>query len=340
MVALLFSNKQQATMSNDYTPNRWEEIQTLHTENRTLYQILGGVALIAGGVILGAIMFSGDAGYPTNLFTEILSLGVTVFVLNLLAKRREDSVLKGRLLQQLGSSFNFVALTALEEIQYRGWLQDGSLAGTNLSQADLRGADFSKANLTHVAFASRRYGHAQLDANTRLPDETFWQENYDMHYLDRFTDPDHPQYWRGFGLREANLTRRNFAGANLRGADMYQCNLWGANLEGANLRQVVLHHARLRQAKLSGADLIQGELDHADMRQADLRNANLAGADLYGVNLEGANLSGANINDARLLDVILPNGETYVVGMNLGVYGLQGTPRPNDAELGLENYDF
>ncbi len=322
-------------MNNDYAPDRWDEIQILHQENRTLYQILGGVALIAGGVLLGAIMFSGDAGYPTNLFTEVLSLGVTVFVLNLLAKRREDSVLKGRLVQQLGSNFNVVALTALEEMGYRGWLQDGSLAGTNLSRADLRGANFGKANLTNVSFASRRYGNARLDANTRLPDETFWHEAYDITYLDRFTNPDHPQYWQGFGLRDTNLTRRDFADANLRGADMYRCNLWGATLERANLQQAVLQYARLRLAKLAEADLQQAELDMADLRQADLRGANLAEADLYGVNFEEANLVGANLTNAHLRDVILPNGEIYVPGMDLTAFGVIGRPRANEPEVEL-----
>lgn len=313
-------------MNNDLSPERWEEIQQLHRQNRVSYQILGGVTLVIGGLILGALLFRDDGGYATNLFTEALSLVVTVLVLNLLAQQREANVLKRRLLQQLGSNFNVVALTALEELWHRGWLQDGSLVGANLSRSDLRGADLGKANLTGVQFASRRYGHAQLNANTRLPDETFWQESYDISYLERFTNPDHPEYWRGYGLREANRARHDYSGANLRGADMYACNLWGANVDRANLRNAVLQYARLRQAQLTEADLTEAELDYADLRQADLTRANLTGADLTGANLEDATLDGTRLDGARLDQVILPNGERYTPGTDLKTFGVVGWP--------------
>jgi len=313
-------------MAQDYIPDRWEEVQQIHRENRTLYQILGGIALIALGIVIGGILFADDSGYNTNLFSEALSLGATVFVLDLLAKRREERLLKKRLLQQLGSNFNVIALTALEELWHRGWLQDGSLAGINLSRADLRGADFSRANLTGVQFVSRRYGHARFDSSTRLPDETFWQDDYDISYMERFTNPQHPDYWRGFGLREANLARRNFEGANLRGADMYGCNLWGANLNRANLENAILISARLRLAKLLGANLARAELDYADLRQADLTGANFEGADMQGVNLEDANLQDANFNGARLLGAVLPDGRPYLPDTDLTEFGAIGKP--------------
>lgn len=307
-------------------PDRWEEIQQMHHDYRTLYQILGGIVLVVIGVIMGAIMFAEEGGYDTNLFTEALSLAVTVFVLDLLARQREERVLKKRLLQQLGSNFNVLALTALEELWHRGWLQDGSLAGTNLSRADLRGADFGKANLTGVQFVSRRYGHARLDETTRLPDETFWQSEYDISYLERFTNPDHPQYWRGFGLREANLPRWDLSGANLRGADLFGSNLWSANLHSADLRNAILIRARLRQADLRGADLSEAELDFADLRGADLTDVNLQGADMQGINLEDAELLGTNLSGARLVDAVLPNGQHYTPGMDLTQFGAVGTP--------------
>lgn len=313
-------------MANDNNTDRWEEIQQLHHDNRTLYQVLGGITLVVFGLILGQILFGNDEGYPTNLFTEGLSLGVTVFVLNLLAKQREEQTLKKRLLQQLGSSFNVIALTALEELWSRGWLQDASLVGADLSRADLRGADFSKANLTGVHFSSRRYGHARLDSNTRLPDETFWREGAPITELERFTDPTHPNYWRGYGLREANLSRRDYSHANLRGADMFGCNLWSTNLAEANLKNAILIRARMRQANLSAADLTAAEMDYADLRQADLSGADLQGADMQGVDLEGAELAGANVDGARLVGARLPNGDLYTPGTTLESFGAMGHP--------------
>lgn len=319
-------------MTPNEQPDRWEEIQQLHHENRTLYQIMTGIVLIISGILIGAFLFREDGGYPTNLFTEGLSLGVTVFVLNLLAKRREERVLKKRLLQQLGSSFNVIALTALEELWHRGWLQDGSLARTNLSRADLRGADFGRANLTGVQFVSRRYGHARFDEQTRLPDDTFWQNDYDISYIERFTNPQHPQYWRGFGLREANLARHDYAGANLHGADLFGANLWYANLAGADLENAILIRGRLRHANLAGANLARAELDDADLRQANLTGASLRGADMQRVNLEEAQTEGADITGARLVGAVLPDGERYQPGDDLTRYGMRGQPSDADRE--------
>ena len=313
-------------MANDYNPDRWEEIQQIHHDNHSLYQMLGGVLLVAIGLVIGNILFSGDEGYATNLFTEALSLGATVFVLNLLAKQREERTLKKRLIQQLGSSFNIIALTALEELWSRGWLQDGSLRGVDLSRADLRGADLGKANLTGVQFFSRRYGHVHFDEHTRLPDETFWQEDNPITDIERYTNPDHPEYWQGFGLHEANLARRDYTAANLRGADMFGCNLWNAQLIRANLQHAILIRARLRNTNLTGANLINAELDYADLRQANLMGADFSGADMQGVDLEGAELSGAKLDGARLVGAILPNSEKYQPGMDMSVFGVVGTP--------------
>lgn len=313
-------------MANDYNPDRWEEIQQIHRDNHTLYQILGGIVLVGIGLVIGQVLFAGDEGYATNLFTEGLALGATVFVLNLLARQREERTLKKRLIQQLGSSFNIIALTALEELWSRGWLQDGSLRGADLSRADLRGADLGKANLTGVQFFSRRYGHARFDNTTRLPDETFWQDDYPISDIQRYTNPDHPDYWRGYGLREANLARRDYTAANLRGADMFASNLWNAQLPRANLQRAILIRARMRNANLTAANLKEAELDYADLRQANLIDADFSGADMQGVNLEGADLTGTNLDGARLIGAVLPNSEKYTPGMNVAVFGAVGVP--------------
>jgi len=63
-------------------------------------------------------------------------------------------------------------------------LQGAILIGTNFKGADLREANLEKATLPLVA---------GFDEKTRLPDWAWWTPHTDMA---RFTDPQHPQFWR------------------------------------------------------------------------------------------------------------------------------------------------
>ncbi|HLA42281.1 MAG TPA: pentapeptide repeat-containing protein, partial [Aggregatilineales bacterium] len=90
---------------------------------------------------------------------------------------------------------NFVSST-LDKLREYGWLD--SLAGldlhaafftdANLADADLRGVNFTQAHLAHA-----RLEGAQFDETTILPDESHWTPQTNLR---RFTDPDHPDFYR------------------------------------------------------------------------------------------------------------------------------------------------
>ncbi len=94
----------------------------------------------------------------------------------------------------------------------------------------------------------------------------------------------------------ADLTRLNFKDMDLNGADftgaLFTGSLfWNTNLSNAGLRDV-------------------------DLTGFDLSNVNLTGADLT-----GANLAAVTFGDApQLLYARLPDGKTYLPGMDLTVY--------------------
>lgn len=67
-------------------------------------------------------------------------------------------------------------------------LEDADLEGANLSSANLRGANLMEANLRGAIL-----GEAKFNENTTLPDDTKWIPATD---LARFTDPEHPDFWR------------------------------------------------------------------------------------------------------------------------------------------------
>ncbi|HBX69338.1 MAG TPA: hypothetical protein DEH25_08120 [Chloroflexi bacterium] len=129
---------------------------------------------------------------------------------------------KMELLNKLRSHDNKIALQAVEALRARGWLEDGSLQGVALCQAQLQGADLMKANLSIVDFHQ-----AQMD-------------------------------WADLSL--ANLTAAKLTRASLAGANLEQANLKGADLYKTNLRYARgLNDTQFQQVKrLWGAIMPDG----------------------------------------------------------------------------------
>lgn len=66
----------------------------------------------------------------------------------------------------------------------------------NLSGADLRQANLAGASLWEADLARADLQGAKLDAETRLPDGSYATTENDVRTLARFTDLDHPEFWR------------------------------------------------------------------------------------------------------------------------------------------------
>ncbi len=237
--------------------DRWTEIRALHKEHGLLYRLLGGLALVLLGIGIGSWLFGPaglyrEDGYSTNLFTEFISIGVTVFVIDLLNRQRDErnriKDLQARLLREVRSPENAIARHAIHELREHGWLagEDGLLKGANLRSANLQGANLGGANLqgAELVFAK---------------------------------------------LQGANLVLANLQGAELVFAELQGANLGFAKLQGAVLGTATLRGAHLDNAKLHGAQLRETNLQDADLYKANLQGANLMGASLHGAkNLETA----------------------------------------------------
>ena len=114
-------------------------------------------------------------------------------------------------------------------LRARGFaLQAGKLAGINLSNADLRGADFRRGEFT----------------------------NADLHEADL----------AGAFLSNARSQEADLTGAVLRGADLYEANLTGASLRGADLTRAVLLKVPMKDADVTGAVLTDAIMYRADLR--------------------------------------------------------------------------
>lgn len=230
--------------------SRWDEIRKIHIESATAYRIFGGLVLVGIGVLLGAHFFARDSGYGTNLYTEFISIAVTVFIIDIMNSRRDERrrehELTDRLLREARSPEEEVARHAYHELRERGLtfgdksiLQGVNLRGTtpgrvNLGESNLVLADFYGSHLSESWFHQANLESANL-AESNLDKTWFF---------------------------DARLVNANLQGAFAENAYLIRANLTGANLKYANLDNVVF------EAEPAGLedDLEQAERERNFMR--------------------------------------------------------------------------
>jgi hypothetical protein len=269
------------TEQHNPEPSRTEEIQQIHRDYRLFYQILGGIILVGIGVLIGAFAFRDDDGYIVNVYTEMLSIGITVFIIDRLYRYREERNAEKRLKEQLfrnaASISNKIAKDAIHQIRQHNpdWLigENGILKGADLEHARLVDADLTRANLQEA-----RLSWASLQ-NAKLLD--------------------------------ADLRRSKLIGAHLE-----RCSLYGTNFSGADMSFVNLTSAVIFGADFSNADLRGAIFDEAAL----LGGTNFSGANLQHASLRNVRKSAPgmkiSVNPNRFMivldpETILPDGSHW-----------------------------
>ncbi len=212
----------------------WERTRAVYR----LYPLAMPLIWILIGVVIGAFLFGrdGDTGYATNLYTEILSISVTVFVLDYLNRQRDKEsriqALKEQLVRDASSTSNEIAKNAIHQLRKQEWL-----VGDNglLKLVDLEGANLESANLECANLVGANLRDANLES-ANLVGANLESAN----------------------LRDANLQGSNLRGTNLQGARLIEANLQEVNLGGANLES-----ANLKNANLVGANLVDTKFDES-----------------------------------------------------------------------------
>ena len=268
------------------------------------------VALLSGSHWWDALLSFG---------TEVAGAILTYALFELIIERRERRqareveirARKAELVSQMGSKVRDVSIPATEELQGRGWLQDGSLRGAVLERANLQGAILRGADLQGADLLGANLQRAYLwEANLR--DVKLGGAKLQRAIL---RDADlQGAYLLGASLQEADLRGADLQGANLWGANLQEANLWGANLQGAMLRGANLQGAKLWEANLQEADLRSANLPGARLRGANLQEAVLRGASLQGAHLWGTNLQGAKLEEADLQGIRYNNATIWPDG--------------------------
>lgn len=183
----------------------------------------------------------------------------------------------------------------INELNVSTWLED-TYGSKNLHNIDLRGFDFSYANLDGVDFS----GSDLLGIN-----------------------------FRGASLINANFKGATLMGAVLDQAKMVNCNLIEADLRGASIYNTdfensdfcgaILNDLRnpqecnFKNANLHSVCLKSLNLEHTNFQNANLCNSNLEDTVLQYANLQKANLEGASLKASDLSKANI----SYVQGINV-----------------------
>src|SRR5262249_726 len=145
----------------DNEKTRDEEIRGIWKQYGAFYRLVGAIALIALGVVIGRLVYAAPEaeqawGYGVNLFTSVLSAALTVLILDDLNRRRAkqeaENDLKRQLVDDAASVSNEIAKNAVHQLFRKGWLtgENGLLKNAPLFRANLEGAILYNANLENA----------------------------------------------------------------------------------------------------------------------------------------------------------------------------------------------
>jgi hypothetical protein len=165
---------------------------------------VGALASIVSGLINIIFGFESSPewwmGWLQNFGTEMFGAFLTFVLLELLIRGREE---KGKLIRQMRSKDNALALQAVAELGAHGWLSDGSLNGANLMRANLEGVRMWDTDMVNTDLHAASLHGAKL-------------ERVNL---------------KGANLWKADLSGMKMRDGNMEGADLMYANLTGAVFE-------------------------------------------------------------------------------------------------------------
>jgi hypothetical protein len=205
--------------------------------DRFFFQITFGLLAIIAAVLIGFVLFPDDMGYRSNLYTTAVGVLITVSVLDLAARRREEIQKKIQrkelLLSEMRSGINTVARRAAEQLR-----EDARKEGTLPS---FRGEDFINANLDGIGFSDGDFQETHFVFSS-LNDTRFFDCNFEKAFI------------CATGLKGGYISRCNFRQATLVLVDLENTILTANVLAGADLS-----HANLKGVTFREGNMISGK---------------------------------------------------------------------------------
>ncbi len=125
--------------------------------------------------------FLGD--FYANVSSELASIAITILIVDALNGWRVKRQEKESLILQMGSPINQIAREAVRSLRVRGWLEDGSLKGADISRGNLEDvylerADLSQTNMYKARLSNTHLQWSNLMGVKGLTDEQFLQVSH------------------------------------------------------------------------------------------------------------------------------------------------------------------
>lgn len=188
--------------------------------------------------------------------------------------------------------------------------------GAILGNLDLRGADFSGAQIESAVFSSC----------------DFVEANFTNAVLNRS------------GLDASDLSRARFADAEVRNATFFQSILTEADFRGAELLSTSFEQARAEDAIFVSAKMGDAFLAMANVTRADFTAADLSGANLEAAILKNCDLALANLYDTKLADTDFTDSNWWrargLSSEQLNDLTLRFAPGPNAPESRQRDFEI
>ncbi|MCU0498128.1 MAG: pentapeptide repeat-containing protein [Anaerolineae bacterium] len=229
-----------------------------------------GILLLSGSLLIAIFAFVNAHGafhpirfiqylisdYAANISSELIGIALTVLIIDRMNRDRDrierrqrelerQQEEKKRLIRQMRSVDNGIAVQAAHELRAKGWHEDGSLKGTDLHEANLSGVDLSRAMLIGASLTKANLFGANL-------------ERCELN---------------GAMLNKADLRESDLDRAVLEKAFLIEADLSDSSMERIDLTNALLSLSSLRRCMLRRAILRGTDLTEADLRDAFLEVA-------------------------------------------------------------------
>lgn len=197
----------------------------------------------------------------------------------------------------------------LERVGASESLAGVDLTGADLSELDLTGADFSDALLESASFSKTRLDRARFDRavlahasfeGASIGGASFAEANLGKALLVDL-DGREPANLRGANLWEATIRGSDLRGANLEGVSFWGATIEDTDLSGANLARSVFHKTALARAKLVDADLSEATFMELDVSGLDFAGALCAETVFLRCRAERCNFKNGRLTNLRVV---------------------------------------
>jgi hypothetical protein len=181
VLAWLFLATRTLWAANLMPTPKWLQQRFQKLGKPTLVLMTFALICLLFGLRIGWEEYKKGADLSSNIAIELISIAVTIIVLDRMNEWRSQYHYKKSIIQQMGSQSNDFALDAARIAKNEGWLSDGSFQGANLSFANLQRAKLFGANL-HGASLSGANLHGAVLREAKYNSKTVWPDGFN--YVD------------------------------------------------------------------------------------------------------------------------------------------------------------